>query len=234
MIKVTIQNRIYKITTNKKTYTINAPNTVTLLAQNIKDYTKMTLDTSPEDADVVPVNGTRNGTLSQLKIALSNIKSYVLGTLFNTSSGHDHDGTDSKKIAASNVDGLADYFDASTGHDHDGTDSKQISASNITGLFDSIYPVGSIYMSVNSTNPGTLFGGTWAAWGAGRVPVGFDSSQSEFDTVEETGGSKTHSHKYGLQYGGFFHDTVLEDDVNSGSLIYDSSGNRKKQRRICR
>lgn len=55
------------------------------------------------------------------------------------------------------------------------------------------YPIGSIYMSVNSTNPGTLFGGTWSAWGAGRVPVGFDSSQSEFDTVEETGGSKTHS-----------------------------------------
>jgi len=55
------------------------------------------------------------------------------------------------------------------------------------------YPIGSIYMSVNSTNPGTLFGGTWQAWGAGRVPVGFDSSQSEFDTAEETGGEKTHT-----------------------------------------
>lgn len=26
---------------------------------------------------------------------------------------------------------------------------------------DDVYPVGSIYMSVNSTDPGTLFGGTW-------------------------------------------------------------------------
>ena len=70
----------------------------------------MTLDTSPVDADVVPVNGTRNGTLSQLKISLSNIKSYVLGTLFNTSSGHDHDGTNSKKIAYANLTGTPAVF----------------------------------------------------------------------------------------------------------------------------
>ena len=53
------------------------------------------------------------------------------------------------------------------------------------------YPVGAIYMSVVSTSPATLFGGTWAAWGAGRVPVGIDAGQTEFDTVEETGGANT-------------------------------------------
>lgn len=60
-------------------------------------------------------------------------------------------------------------------------------------LLDLIYPVGAIYMSVNSTNPGTLFGGTWVAWGAGRVPVGVDTSQTEFNTVLKTGGEKTHT-----------------------------------------
>lgn len=47
-------------------------------------------------------------------------------------------------------------------------------------------------MSVNSTNPKNLFGGTWVAWGTGRVPVGIDTSQTEFNAVEKTGGEKTH------------------------------------------
>ena len=59
-------------------------------------------------------------------------------------------------------------------------------------ILDIIYPVGSIYMSVNSTNPKNLFGGTWVAWGTGRVPVGIDTSQTEFASVEKTGGEKTH------------------------------------------
>lgn len=60
-------------------------------------------------------------------------------------------------------------------------------------LFKLIYPVGAIYMSVVSTSPATLFGGTWAVWGSGRVPVGVDVGQTEFDAVEETGGAKTHT-----------------------------------------
>jgi len=58
-----------------------------------------------------------------------------------------------------------------------------------------IYPVGSIYINASdATNPATLLGfGTWEAFGAGKVPVGIDSSDTDFDTAEETGGSKTHA-----------------------------------------
>jgi hypothetical protein len=54
-----------------------------------------------------------------------------------------------------------------------------------------LYPVGSVYTNASvSTNPATLLGfGTWTAFGAGRVPVGFDSGNALFDSAEETGGS---------------------------------------------
>lgn len=70
----------------------------------------------------------------------------------------------------------------------------QINAGNVVGpTGPSQWPVGSIYMSVSPTNPSAVFGGTWVAWGAGRVPVGVNAGDAEFDTVEETGGAKTHT-----------------------------------------
>ena len=61
-------------------------------------------------------------------------------------------------------------------------------------ILGEMYPVGSIYLSVKNENPSTKFGGTWVAWGSGRVPVGVNSSDSSFNSVEKTGGSKTHNH----------------------------------------
>jgi hypothetical protein len=54
-----------------------------------------------------------------------------------------------------------------------------------------LYPVGSLYYNSSvTTNPGTLLGfGTWTAFGAGRVPVGYNASNALFDALEETGGS---------------------------------------------
>ena len=63
----------------------------------------------------------------------------------------------------------------------------------ITTVVDKLlpYPVGAIYTSVLSTSPASLFGGTWVAFGAGRVLVGINSSDSDFDQSQETGGAKT-------------------------------------------
>lgn len=74
-----------------------------------------------------------------------------------------------------------------------GTNTTQIATTAfVTAALSALYPVGSIYINSSvSTNPGTLLGfGTWTAFGAGRVLVGFNSSDPLFDTAEETGGSK--------------------------------------------
>lgn len=54
-------------------------------------------------------------------------------------------------------------------------------------ILDNVYPVGSIYMSVNSTNPENLFGGTWEQI-QGRFLFGMDSSYP----AGSTGGEITH------------------------------------------
>jgi hypothetical protein len=53
------------------------------------------------------------------------------------------------------------------------------------------YPVGAIFTSTVATSPSVSLGGTWVSFGAGRVLVGIDSTDTDFDTAQETGGNKT-------------------------------------------
>ena len=57
------------------------------------------------------------------------------------------------------------------------------------------HPIGSIEINISGANPSTYLGGTWVAWGTGKVPVGVNTSDTDFNTVEKTGGSKTISYK---------------------------------------
>lgn len=61
-------------------------------------------------------------------------------------------------------------------------------------IFDKIYPIGSIYISLNSTNPNTFFGGTWERFAIGQTLIGVDSAQVGFNTASKTGGTQTHTH----------------------------------------
>ena len=53
---------------------------------------------------------------------------------------------------------------------------------------DLIYPVGSIYMSVNATNPSALFGGTWE-----QIKDRFLLSAGDSHAAGRTGGEETHT-----------------------------------------
>lgn len=74
-------------------------------------------------------------------------------------------------------------------------------------VLDNVYPVGSIYMNVNSTNPGTLFGGTWEKI-QGKFLLGMSSSYP----AGSSGGEAKHTL------------TTSEMPTHDGHLVPDSSG----------
>ena len=71
-------------------------------------------------------------------------------------------------------------------------------AAAVASVANAVYPVGSIFTTVtayanSAAVVNAIGGGTWVAFGAGRVLVGLDANQTEFDTVSEEGGAKTHA-----------------------------------------
>jgi hypothetical protein len=65
-------------------------------------------------------------------------------------------------------------------------------AAQVAAIRSAVWPIGSVFISVLSTDPATLLGfGTWSAIGAGRVLVGQNVADTDFDVLEETGGAKT-------------------------------------------
>ena len=101
-------------------------------------------------------------------------------------------------------------------------DQIQAALDKINNLFNLVYPVGSIYMSVNNTNPSILFGGTWT-----QIQDRFLLAAGSTYNVETTGGSASsvHSHNYGTQFGAYYGDVSLEGNTNAGLLNYDSNNN---------
>lgn len=65
--------------------------------------------------------------------------------------------------------------------------------SQINSLANKLYPVGSILYTTNNANPSTYLGGTWEAYGMGKVLVGLNTSDSDFNSIGKQGGAKSNS-----------------------------------------
>jgi len=111
------------------------------------------------------------------------------------------------------------------------TTSAAIASTFAAAFGNLLFPVGSIYINAtSSTNPGTLLGfGTWVAFGAGRVPVGFDGTNPLFDTAEETGGSAdaivvSHTHTGSTSSAGAASGTLNGGNPGDFGSFKDASG----------
>lgn len=98
------------------------------------------------------------------------------------------------------------------------------------------YQVGDIYITTSSTNPKTKWSWTtWERYSVGRTLVGYDSSDSDFSTVGNTGGAKgawLHDHTIRLTrgagpayYNPFPSWTTGSDDGNSSVMASGSNNN---------
>lgn len=60
-------------------------------------------------------------------------------------------------------------------------------------VLDTYYPVGKIYITMGNENPNETIGGTWEKTASGKVLVGVDTNDIDFNTIGKTGGEKTHT-----------------------------------------
>ncbi len=102
------------------------------------------------------------------------------------------------------------------------SENKNVFKSLKEYIVDLLYPIGSIYITTKSANPGTYLGGTWEYFAEGRTLIGVSSdANSKYSTVEKTFGNETvniplqtHSHKVDT-----LHDHTLT--IKSSSVTID-------------
>lgn len=110
-----------------------------------------------------------------------------------TSIRHKNGVPDAKDFASEHGEGSPLVLDESSGHLYSIDPSGTVNC-----CLSKAWPVGSIFISASPANPSALLGfGTWSAFGPGRVLIGKDANDTDFDTLEETGGAKTSAHTHG-------------------------------------
>lgn len=84
------------------------------------------------------------------------------------------------------------------------SEKTPLSAENLLamqrGLMELVFPIGSTYITQSNTNPNSILGfGTWERL-KGKVLIGLDENDQDFNAIKKNGGSKKHKHKETLKF----------------------------------
>ena len=114
----------------------------------------------------------------------------------NGDSGEDFASNNATVAGTLTVTGVPTIPTASAGTNTTQAASTAFVTTAANALNAAAYPIGSLFTTTvayaNSAAVVAAIGGTtWVAFGGGKVLVGLDSGDTDFDTAEETGGSKT-------------------------------------------
>lgn len=94
------------------------------------------------------------------------------------------------------------------------------------------YRVGDLFLTTIATNPSSYLGGKWELFGPGRCLVCVDTSQTEFNSVKKTGGSKTvtlnvnqipsHNHRAGKYDGQWMNNGAMSFGAGTQAVIINN------------
>lgn len=90
-------------------------------------------------------------------------------------------------------------------------------------FISNLYSVGDLFLSTNSDNPSTKFGGTWELFGKGKTLVCVDETDPDFNVVKKEGGEKTHTLTV-EEMPNHSHQTMVYNSQSSGLYVASSNG----------
>ena len=84
------------------------------------------------------------------------------------------------------------------------------------------YRIGDLFLTTIATNPSNFLGGKWELFGPGRCLVCVDTSDSDFNSVKKTGGSKyLQEHYHDIRFAAYYGNGVTISNVGSGVDVLD-------------
>lgn len=190
-------------------------------------YTESEVNTALNGKQDTLVSGTSIKTINNTSLLGSgNITVGGGGNVPTKTSDLTNDGDDGVNPFVSDDDSRLSDARTPTTHTH--------LSSDVTDLIDTIYPIGSIYMSVNNVSPSTLFGGTWE-----QIKDKFLLSSGDTYSNGATGGSatvsltqsqmprhnhSTNSHYHNANTSGEYYVTSTSNGASNKRVSVPSSG----------
>lgn len=180
------------------------------MAKRITEYTN--IETIAE-SDVLPIvdvsdteqattGSTRKGTVGKIadyiKDRAETLTNKILTTArLNTPKINEDVTVTATSTELNKLDGMAGDAVGTTDTQTLTNKTIKVSDNTLSGMLDWFYPIGTIYETTSTdldttTKMGNHFGGTWEAYGGGKVLVA-KSADTEFNTIGKTGGAKTHT-----------------------------------------
>lgn len=167
---------------------------------------------------ILTANDVGSDISGSAEYALSEAKAYTDGEIANLigSAPETKNTLEELAIAIEENEEVVDILNTAIGNkapiSHTHTSSEITDLFSV--IFEKFYPVGSIYFSTVSTNPKTLFGfGTWT-----QIKDVFLLAAGSTYSAGATGGSSTHSHRYGMILAAYCGALVGEGSANVGVL----------------